>query len=131
MARPKSKRNIQALNLSIDKDILEEARLTIDNMSLFVEACLKRHIDSENKRKEASLRIMDIQSSDNKNYNNKPDVRDYISKEEEDLYFDELFKSFADENYKYSDNYYLLAEKYKKFTLAYDEYEKNKIKTRN
>lgn len=63
MARPKSKRNIQALNLSIDRDILEEARLTIDNMSLFVEACLKRHIDSEKKRKEASLRIMDIQSS--------------------------------------------------------------------
>ncbi len=73
MARPKSKRNIQALNLSIDRDILEEARLTIDNMSLFVEACLKRHIESEKKRKDSQLRIMDIQynedASENYSYN--------------------------------------------------------------
>lgn len=94
MARPKSKRNIQALNLSIDRDILEEARLTIDNMSLFVEACLKRHIDSEKKRKEASLRIIDIQSTKEKEHEYTYEDLCEMAKEISDEEFEKMMADF-------------------------------------
>lgn len=94
MARPKSKRNIQALNLSIDKDILEEARLTIDNMSLFVEACLKRHIESEKKRKDSQLRIMDIQSTKNDNHDYTYEELCDMMKEISDEEFEKIMEDF-------------------------------------
>lgn len=98
MARPKSKRNLIRLNLTIDKDVLEEARLTIDSISLYVESCLRKHNESEKKRREGQLRIIDIKSS-NVDYD---DPLSILSEDDANYYVKEHLDSLCEDNYQHT-----------------------------
>lgn len=44
MARPKSKHVRKTIGITLDERVLKAARFDIDNLSAYVESCLKKHI---------------------------------------------------------------------------------------
>ena len=50
MARPKLDKHKSKIYLTINEDVLNKARATINNISAFVETCLIKHIYSQQKK---------------------------------------------------------------------------------
>ena len=62
MARPKLDKHKAKIYLTINEDVLNKARESINNISAFVETCLIKHIYSQQKKNKNSTKK--IQSSD-------------------------------------------------------------------
>lgn len=62
MARPKIDKHKAKIYLTINEDVLNKARETINNISAFVETCLIKHIYSQEKKNKNST--TKIKSSD-------------------------------------------------------------------
>ena len=62
MARPKLDKHKAKIYLTINEDVLNKARETINNISAFVETCLIKHIYSQEKKNKNSTKK--IKSSD-------------------------------------------------------------------
>ena len=56
MARPKLDKNKEKIYLTINEDVLNKARETINNISAFVETCLIKHIYSQEKKNKNSTK---------------------------------------------------------------------------
>ena len=54
MARPKLDKHKAKIYLTINEDVLNKARETINNISAFVETCLIKHIYSQQKKNKNS-----------------------------------------------------------------------------
>ena len=54
MARPKLDKHKSKIYLTINDDVLNKARETINNISAFVETCLIKHIYSQQKKNKNS-----------------------------------------------------------------------------
>ena len=54
MARPKLDKHKSKIYLTINEDVLNKARETINNISAFVETCLIKHIYSQQKKNKNS-----------------------------------------------------------------------------
>ena len=57
MARPKIEKHKSKIYLTINEDVLNKARETINNISAFVETCLIKHIYSQQKKNKNSIQI--------------------------------------------------------------------------
>ena len=57
MARPKLDKHKSKIYLTINKDVLNKARESINNISAFVETCLIKHIYSQQKKNKNSTTI--------------------------------------------------------------------------
>ena len=57
MARPKIDKHKSKIYLTINDDVLNKARETINNISAFVETCLIKHIYSQQKKNKNSTTI--------------------------------------------------------------------------
>lgn len=57
MARPKLDKHKSKIYLTINEDVLNKARETINNISAFVETCLIKHIYSQQKKNKNSTPI--------------------------------------------------------------------------
>lgn len=57
MARPRLDKHKAKIYLTINEDILNKARETINNISAFVETCLIKHIYSQQKKNKNSTQI--------------------------------------------------------------------------
>ena len=57
MARPKLDKHKSKIYLTINEDVLNKARETINNISAFVETCLIKHIYSQQKKNKNSTQI--------------------------------------------------------------------------
>ena len=57
MARPKLDKHKSKIYLTINEDVLNKARKTINNISAFVETCLIKHIYSQEKKNKTSTQI--------------------------------------------------------------------------
>ena len=57
MARPKLNKCKAKIYLTINEDVLNKARETINNISAFVETCLIKHIYSQQKKNKNSTTI--------------------------------------------------------------------------
>ena len=57
MARPKLDKHKSKIYLTINEDVLNQARKTINNISSFVETCLIKHIYSQQKKNKNSTTI--------------------------------------------------------------------------
>ena len=62
MARPKLDKHKAKIYLTINEDVLNKARESINNISAFVETCLIKHIYSQEKKNKNSTKK--IKSSD-------------------------------------------------------------------
>ena len=56
MARPKLDKHKAKIYLTINEDVLNKARETINNISAFVETCLIKHIYSQEKKNNNSTK---------------------------------------------------------------------------
>ena len=61
MARPKLNKCKAKIYLTINEDVLNKARETINNISAFVETCLIKHIYSQQKKNKNSTTIKNDQ----------------------------------------------------------------------
>ena len=57
MARPKLDKHKSKIYLTINEDVLNKARETINNISAFVETCLIKHIYSQQKKSKNETKI--------------------------------------------------------------------------
>ena len=57
MARPKLDKHKSKIYLTINEDVLNQARKSINNISAFVETCLIKHIYSQQKKNKNSTTI--------------------------------------------------------------------------
>ena len=57
MARPKLDKHKSKIYLTINEDVLNKARESINNISAFVETCLIKHIYSQQKKNKNSTTI--------------------------------------------------------------------------
>ena len=57
MARPKQNKHKAKIYLTINEDVLNKARESINNISAFVETCLIKHIYSQQKKNKNSTTI--------------------------------------------------------------------------
>ena len=57
MPRPRIDKNKTKIYLTINEDVLNEARKSINNISAFVETCLIKHIYSQQKKNKNSTQI--------------------------------------------------------------------------
>ena len=57
MARPKLDKHKSKIYLTINEDVLNKARETINNISAFVETCLIKHIYSQEKKNKNNTQI--------------------------------------------------------------------------
>ena len=57
MARPKLDKHKSKIYLTINEDVLNKARETINNISAFVETCLIKHIYSQQKKNKNNTTI--------------------------------------------------------------------------
>ena len=57
MARPKLDKHKSKIYLTINEDVLNKARESINNISAFVETCLIKHIYSQQKKNKNSTQI--------------------------------------------------------------------------
>ena len=57
MARPRLDKHKAKIYLTINEDILNKARETINNISAFVETCLIKHIYSQQKKNKNETKI--------------------------------------------------------------------------
>lgn len=57
MARPKLDKHKSKIYLTINEDVLNKARESINNISAFVETCLVKHIYSQQKKNKNSTTI--------------------------------------------------------------------------
>ena len=57
MARPKLDKHKSKIYLTINDDVLNKARETINNISAFVETCLIKHIYSQQKKNKNETKI--------------------------------------------------------------------------
>ena len=57
MARPKLDKHKSKIYLTINEDVLNKARETINNISAFVETCLIKHIYSQQKKNKNETKI--------------------------------------------------------------------------
>ena len=57
MARPKLDKHKSKIYLTINADVLNKARESINNISAFVETCLIKHIYSQQKKNKNSTQI--------------------------------------------------------------------------
>ena len=57
MARPKLDKHKSKIYLTINADVLNKARETINNISAFVETCLIKHIYSQEKKNKNSIKV--------------------------------------------------------------------------
>ena len=71
MARPKLNKCKAKIYLTINEDVLNKARETINNISAFVETCLIKHIYSQEKKNKNST--TKIKSSDQVSSNDLSD----------------------------------------------------------
>ena len=58
MARPRLDKHKSKIYLTINEDVLNKARETINNISAFVETCLIKHIYSQQKKNKNSITKM-------------------------------------------------------------------------
>lgn len=66
MARPKIDKHKAKIYLTINEDVLNKARKTINNISAFVETCLIKHIYSQQKKnKNSTTQKSSVQVSNN------------------------------------------------------------------
>lgn len=65
MARPKVDKHKAKIYLTINEDVLNKARETINNISAFVETCLIKHIYSQQKKNKNSTTIKNDQQVSN------------------------------------------------------------------
>ena len=66
--------------ITLDEDVLLEVGLYVDNLSGYINACLKNAIASGKKKEESEgLRIIDIMSTDNCDEYNKLSIDDRLS----------------------------------------------------
>ena len=59
MPRPKLDKHKAKIYLTINEDVLNKARETINNISAFVETCLIKHIYSQQKKNKNSTKVKD------------------------------------------------------------------------
>ena len=57
MARPKLDKHKSKIYLTINEDVLNQARKSINNISAFVETCLIKHIYSQQKKNKNNTTI--------------------------------------------------------------------------
>ena len=57
MARPRLDKHKSKIYLTINEDVLNKARETINNISAFVETCLIKHIYSQEKKNKNSIKV--------------------------------------------------------------------------
>ena len=57
MPRPRIDKHKSKIYLTINEDVLNEARKSINNISAFVETCLIKHIYSQQKKNKNSTQI--------------------------------------------------------------------------
>ena len=57
MARPKLDKHKSKIYLTINEDVLNKARASINNISAFVETCLIKHIYSQQKKNKNETKI--------------------------------------------------------------------------
>ena len=57
MARPKLEKRKAKIYLTINEDVLNKARESINNISAFVETCLIKHIYSQEKKNKNSIKV--------------------------------------------------------------------------
>ena len=57
MARPKLDKHKSKIYLTINEDVLNKARESINNISAFVETCLIKHIYSQEKKNKNNTQI--------------------------------------------------------------------------
>ena len=57
MARPKIDKHKSKIYLTINEEVLNKARETINNISAFVETCLIKHIYSQQKKNKNETKI--------------------------------------------------------------------------
>lgn len=57
MARPRIDKHKAKIYLTINEDVLNKARETINNISAFVETCLIKHIHAQQKKNKNSTTI--------------------------------------------------------------------------
>ena len=57
MARPKLDKHKSKIYLTINEDVLNKARESINNISAFVETCLIKHIYSQEKKNKNSIKV--------------------------------------------------------------------------
>ena len=57
MPRPKLDKHKSKIYLTINEDVLNKARETINNISAFVETCLIKHIYSQEKKNKNSTKV--------------------------------------------------------------------------
>ena len=57
MARPKLDKHKSKIYLTINEDVLNKARESINNISAFVETCLIKHIYSQQKKNKNETKI--------------------------------------------------------------------------
>ena len=65
MARPKLDKHKSKIYLTINEDVLNKARESINNISAFVETCLIKHIYSQQKKNKNSTTIKDPEQVSN------------------------------------------------------------------
>lgn len=65
MPRPKLDKHKAKIYLTINEDVLNKARESINNISAFVETCLIKHIYSQQKKNKNSTTIKDSKQVSN------------------------------------------------------------------
>ena len=66
MARPRIDKHKSKIYLTINEDVLNEARKSINNISAFVETCLIKHIYSQQKKNKNSTQERSSEQVSNK-----------------------------------------------------------------
>ena len=57
MPRPRLDKHKSKIYLTINEDVLNKARTSINNISAFVETCLIKHIYSQEKKNKNSIKV--------------------------------------------------------------------------
>ena len=63
MARPKLDKHKAKVYLTINEDVLNQARKSINNISAFVETCLIKHIYSQQKKNKNNTTITKVENN--------------------------------------------------------------------
>ena len=63
MARPKQDKHKAKIYLTINEDVLNKARESINNISAFVETCLIKHIYSQQKKNKNNTTITKVENN--------------------------------------------------------------------
>ena len=63
MARPRLDKHKAKIYLTINEDVLNKARETINNISAFVETCLIKHIYSQQKKSKNNTTITKVENN--------------------------------------------------------------------